>query len=318
MSSSPKKIFVFSGQGSQYYQMGQVFYEKNTDFRNAMLDMDAIVKDLAGFSVVDALYHENRNKAEVFDQLAVSHPAIFMIEFALARSLMNANVIPDLTLGTSLGTYAAAAIAGCLSLEDALKVVVRQVKIFEEHSAQGAMIAILADQSLFSEEILRENGHIASYNFPTHFVVSLAQDKVDVVEQFLKQKQITFQRLPVRYPFHSPWIADARSPMLELLQSIDLKPASIPVVCCAQNGIFNHLPSDFFWRIAHEPIHFQQTIANLERDGTYQYIDVGPAGTLATFLKYGLPKTSTSKAFTIMTPFGRELDNFAAVASLAN
>ena len=294
--------------------MGKVLYEKNARFRDCMHRMDAIALELSGLSVVNTLYNDGRNKAEVFEQLSLSNPAIFMVEYALAQTLINANTFPDLVLGTSMGTFAAAAVSGCLSMEDALNAVIKQAQIFEENCVKGSMIAILADQSLYhQEDALRSNSHIASFNFPTHFVISIVHDRVSRVENFLREKQITYQKLPVNFAFHSPWIDEARIPTQLFFQSLEFKPASIPIVCCAHTTILNQLPPNFFWDVAQEPVRFQQTIGNLERDGHYQYIDVGPAGTLATFLKYGLPKQSSSKVFTIMTPFGQDLENLAAV-----
>jgi hypothetical protein len=73
------------------------------------------------------------------------------------------------------------------------------------------------------------------------------------------------------------------------------------------------LPGDFFWRIVRQPIRFRDTIALLERRGACRYIDVGPGGTLATFVKYGLPAGSRSTTHPILTPFGQDQKNLAAL-----
>jgi len=67
------------------------------------------------------------------------------------------------------------------------------------------------------------------------------------------------------------------------------------------------------------PIRFRESTARLEQRGACRYIDVGPAGTLATFLKYGLPATATSTVHSILTPFGFDQKNLAALlASVSN
>jgi hypothetical protein len=73
------------------------------------------------------------------------------------------------------------------------------------------------------------------------------------------------------------------------------------------------LPGDYFWDAVRQPIRFRETTAQLERQGPRRYIDVGPAGTLATFLKYGLPATTRSTVHAILTPFGADRKNLAAV-----
>lgn len=306
---------MFSGQGSQYFQMGQALYQEKPNFREWMRRMDAIVFDLSGYSVVDTLYNNSHGKNEIFDRTLLSHPAIFMVQYALAQTLIEADIKPDMTLGTSLGAFAAAAIAGYFSVEDALKAVVNQAKIFEAHCQKGGMIAILAAPQLYQENILKNNSEIASYNFSTHFVISAKHDRLKEIEAFLREKHLTFQRLPVSFAFHSQWIEEAKAPYQNYLQSLPHKSATIPMVCCASSTTLNSLTPDYFWTIAREPIRFQQTIAQLEIDGTYEYIDVGPAGTLATFLKYALPSTSTSTVLQTLTPFWFDLKKFTAIKS---
>src|SRR6266404_8409287 len=112
-------VFMFSGQGSHYFQMGRALYESNPVFAHWLDRMDKVVHDLTGRSVLTVLYGE-RSKAEPFVDITATHPAIFMVEYALAQALMEKGVVPDYTLGTSLGSFAAASVSGCLSMEDAL------------------------------------------------------------------------------------------------------------------------------------------------------------------------------------------------------
>jgi malonyl CoA-acyl carrier protein transacylase len=71
--------------------------------------------------------------------------------------------------------------------------------------------------------------------------------------------------------------------------------------------------------VVRRPIRFRETTARLEQQGSRRYIDVGPAGTLATFLKYGMSAATRSTAHGILTPFGLDQKNLAAVlASIRN
>jgi len=103
---------MFSGQGSQYFKMGHALFVHDPIFRDWMVRLDGIVRELSGSSVVDALYSTDRGKGEIFARTLVTHPAIFMVEYSLAQSLIHANVEPDITLGASLGSFAAAVVAG--------------------------------------------------------------------------------------------------------------------------------------------------------------------------------------------------------------
>jgi hypothetical protein len=69
------------------------------------------------------------------------------------------------------------------------------------------------------------------------------------------------------------------------------------------------------WNAVRKPIEFERTVAGLEKRGRLDYVDVGPAGTLATFLKYALPSTSASRIYSILSPFGMELKNYDRLIS---
>jgi acyl transferase domain-containing protein len=75
----------------------------------------------------------------------------------------------------------------------------------------------------------------------------------------------------------------------------------------------NQPSAGHLWRVVRQPIRFMAAIQELERADTYRYIDVGPASTLATFLKYGLPKSSRSDVYPLLSPYGQEEKNLAAL-----
>lgn len=311
--NKPKTVFMFSGQGSQYFQMGQQLFGENAIFRNSMQEMDQLVRQSAGYSVLDSLYQPGRSKGDPFDQIHLSYPAIFMVEYALAKVLIEAGLQPELTMGASMGSFAAATVSGCITMPDALAMVVKHAQLFESYCENGSMIAILASPDVYQEAVLANHSVIAAHNYDNHFVVAAKHDKLAEIEDFLRARALTFQRLPVKYAFHSPWIELARSAAQDSLKDLPVSPARIPIACCVHAKPITELTEDYFWRTAREPIRFQALVNDLESSGHYHYIDVGPAGTLATFLKYLLPTGSASRATTILSPWGREQDRLAAL-----
>jgi len=313
--SATETVFMFSGQGSQYFQMGKELYEHDDTFREWMCRLDDLALRTAGRSVLETLYSEAYGKGQPFDRTLLTHPAIFMVEYSLAQSLIHAGVEPDLVLGASLGSFAAAAVAGFIDVEDALVAVIRQAMTLEESSEPGGMIAVLADPSLYSEEFLGGRSELAAVNFSSHFVVSAKPAELTLIEAGLKERDISHQRLPVSLPFHSRWMDPAKAPFASFMESIRCKPGRLPLVCCDLTESLTALPESYFWNVVRRPIRFRETIGRLEQGGARRYIDVGPAGTLATFFKYGKPANSTSTVHSILTPFGRDQKNLAAVAA---
>lgn len=308
-----KTVFVFSGQGSHYYRMGQPLFDSDPLFRDHMIRLDTLAHSISGAHVLDAVFAGNMS--DNFNDILLTHPAIFMIEYALALRLIASGVVPDAVLGVSLGTFAAAAIAACMDEESAMRAVIAQATAFQNNCNPGGMLAILNTPSLHaSEHFLAHHSELAAVHFDKHFVVAAPALELDAIEVELKHRGIAHQRLAVSFAFHSHWIDDARAAFLNAIHDLILLPAKVPLVCCERAGtIITAMTHEDLWGIARKPIRFLDTVSQLDGEGPCRYIDVGPSGTMATFLKYALPAGSASTAHAVLTPYGQDMRNLTAL-----
>lgn len=305
-----KIVFMFSGQGSHYFQMGRALYDHDMVFKAEMQRMDALLRDRYRLSIIDVLYKEEHRKGMPFNRTFWTNPAIVMVELALAKSLMSRGIRPDVLLGSSLGTFTAAVVAGACSWEEALVGVIEQALTLEANCPPGSMTAVVAPAALFNDLGWSKHGEIAGISYPSHFVVSSTVSGMELIEREAKARQLVYQRLEVSYAFHSRWLEPAKEALLSQANPLLLRRPSIPIMCCANPGMVpDVVPVDYFWSVARKPIQFMQALGILEQTGPWQYIDVGPAGTLANFVKQNLAPQSPSRHHTVMTPFGSELKN---------
>jgi acyl transferase domain-containing protein len=311
MPTASKTVFMFSGQGSHYFQMGRSLFEAEPRFRDCMTRLDALVRDSIGASVIETLYSPTNDITATFARTRLTHPAIYMVEYSTAQTLIDAGVTPDIVLGTSLGSFAAATVAGFIALEDALNAVIRHALAIEEHCQPGGMIAVLADPALYEEKFLRSECECAGVNFSSHFVVSATQEQCTRIQNQLDARAVAWQRLAVSHAFHSRWIDDARVHFESFMKTVPLKGGTLPLVCCDRAAILSKLHPVYFWDVTRHPIRFPEAIARLEQTGPYRYIDVGPSGTLATILKYVLAPTSRSVAHATLAQYGDDLKRLA-------
>jgi acyl transferase domain-containing protein len=310
--------FMFSGQGSQYYHMGRELFDGHATFRSKMIEMDKIAADVTGCSIVDALYYAGKAKDEPFDRTPLTNGALFMVEYALVEALIADGLAPDLLVSTSMGIFAAAAVASVISVEDALTATMKLGSILDAQCRKGAMLALLADSKLYEQmDALKAGTELAALNFASHFVVSTTHDYLGTLLPILTGKGIAFSKLPVSVAFHSRWIDDAEDAALTLFSGLRYRSPRIPLVCCGQTTTLETPGPEHLWSSLRHPIRFSATIARLESEGPRCYIDVGPAGTLATFLKRSLARDSRSRTIPLLTPFGTGFKNYTALKSAA-
>lgn len=317
MSGNPT-VFMFSGQGSHYYQMARDLFESEPTFKKHLLRLDDVARRALERSIVEILYDDRRRKADLFTRTLYTSPALFMIQWALASTLREHGVRPDFLLGASLGSYVAAAVGGCFDAEDGLRVVIEQAQILESTCPRGGMLAVLAPPALYHDTaVLRENSELAGVNFASHFVLASSPESLDAIEHVLASKEITSQRLAVSFAFHSKWIDDAERPFRAALRALRYGRSDVPIICTADASRVDVVGEDRLWRAARMPILFKTSVDYLETNGSYRYVDLGPSGTLAAFVKYNLRSDSRSEVFATVTPFGQSVHNLRRVTAHA-
>jgi acyl transferase domain-containing protein len=290
---SDSTVFVFGGHGAQHYQMGKTFFEAGGLFAALMRSMDQIVLDATGRSVIAALYGE-RAHSERFDDLGLTHPAIFMVEYALARTLIERGIEPDMTFGVSLGSMVAATVAGCWSMEAALTIVLEHAAWIGEHCQPGGMIAVLSSKRLSEAALEHHRAVVAASYGPEHFVLAGRASNLPQIEAWLRAEGMLFTRLPVAYPFHSPWLlADDANDTAPPHPTVS-RPPRLPLACCAAGGFIEAPSGRYLWEAAVQPIRFDSTLAVVEAKGPHRYIDLSPSGTLASIMRYNIDDSLSS------------------------
>ncbi|WP_031040672.1 ACP S-malonyltransferase [Streptomyces sp. NRRL F-5650] len=298
-------VFMFSGQGSQYYQMARDLYENEPAFTTAMDRLDSVARDELGASVVARIYDDGRSRAQPFLETAVTHPAIVMVELALAEMLMSEGIQPDVLLGASLGEFVGAVLAGVLDESDCLRLLIRQARALDD-CPRGGMLAVLGPPSLHAELAeLRDGTDLAARNYDQHFVVSGSEEALAAAEARLRRLDVPYQRVPVEQAFHSRLMDPAYAACAAAMEGVRLGAPRLPLVSCAAGAAVTELTAGHFWTVAREPIEFQRAVAHLEEQGPHRYLDLGPSGTLHNFVRNNLGQQPRSVSFPLLSPFGR-------------
>ncbi|CDK98849.1 putative enzyme involved in polyketide synthesis [Magnetospirillum gryphiswaldense MSR-1 v2] len=297
-------IFCFAGQGSQYFGMAGQLLAENAVFRHWMLAGDAIVAARHGFSVLAEIQGGGKRVSQPFDRMEASHPAIFLVQYALAKVLQDHGLRPHMLLGVSLGEIVAQAIAGMISFEAALTLVADQPNLFRRTCPPGGMVAVLAPATLHADNpVLAARSEMAGITSPNHFILSALAEDLDEIEAELRRREVVFQRLPVPFAFHSRFIDAAQAECLAATALVRRETPFWPVWSCCTAGLTGTAMPDLIWRIVRQPMRVAHSVAILEQQGAV-YVDLSPSGTLATVLRQCLQPGSPSKLLSVLSPFG--------------
>lgn len=304
-------VYMFSGQSSQYHQMGRELYDRHPRFRMWMEHCDEIAAPLIGCSLCDLLYRDG-NKGIPFDRLLHTNPALIAFEYSLARVLMEAGAKPDYLLGYSLGELSAMIVGGALSLEQGIEFAVDYARLIESESPPAAMLAVIDAPDIESRYPDQLAGcWVTARNFDRHIVITGPVDAIERLRDTLRRDGVAHQVLAVNYGFHTEMQQPLETRFMVLARNLDFNPLRIPMVSSFDGAIYDSSTDtegwqQHLWATFRHPVAFDTTIRGLLDRNDFHFLDVGPSGTLATFVKYLLPADSASMFTDVINPSGRD------------
>ncbi len=221
--------FLFPGQGSQYVNMARGVYAEEAAFRSQVDLCSELLKPQLGFDLRSALFCAGEPSDQDSQRLAetwITQPALFVIEFALARLWMSWGIRPAAMIGHSLGEFVAACLAGTLSLEDALSAVASRGRLMQSAPA-GAMLAVALSEP---EAVSRLSGalSLAAINGPRQCVLSGPEDAIAGLQTSLSRDEVLCHRLHTSHAFHSASMDSILESFIDVMARFQLKPPSIP------------------------------------------------------------------------------------------
>ncbi|WP_186001813.1 type I polyketide synthase [Corallococcus sp. Z5C101001] len=282
-------VFLFSGQGSQYVDMGRGLYEQEPAFR---AEVDACAEKLKphlGLDLRTVLYPppEGREQATgKLKQTSLTQPALFVIEYALAKLWASWGVTPQAMVGHSIGEYVAACLSGVFSLDDALALVATRGRLMQSLPS-GAMLSVKMPLEAL-KPLMDARLSVAAINAPGFIVVAGPTDAVDALQATLEARKVEVSRLHTSHAFHSTMM----DPIVEeFRQAVGKVARKEPKDLYLSNVTGTWVtPEDAvspaYWaRHLRDAVRFQDSAAQLLGDPEHVFLEVGPGNALATLVR---------------------------------
>ncbi|MEV0198799.1 SDR family NAD(P)-dependent oxidoreductase [Nonomuraea sp. NPDC050691] len=280
----PQVAFLFSGQGSQYGGMAAELYRNEPVFREAIDECAAIL------DVREQIFATGEEADEALRQTSLTQPALFTVEYALARLWLSLGVEPAAMIGHSIGEYAAATIAGVFTLPDALRLVAARGRLIQG-MPPGSMLAV----QLMPDEIapmLPDDVSVATINGPGTCVVAGPSESIRELAEMLEEEGIGCTPLRTSHAFHSAMMEPMLGEFRELVAAVEPAAPSLPFLSNVTGTWITaaEATDPSYWaRHVREPVRFGDCVSTLLADGEWIMIECGPGRQLSGLADTQLP-----------------------------
>ena len=282
-------VFMFSGQGSQYVDMGLELYETESEFREHIDRCSEILQSHLSLDLRDILYPKEGNIEELaqhLKQTSITQPALFTIEYSLAKLWMSWGVQPAALVGHSIGEYVAACLAGVFSLEDALSLVATRGRLMQELPG-GSMLAVpLSEKDI--EQFLNENLSLSAVNSPSICTVSGENEAVEDLEEELSKNNINCRHLHTSHAFHSKMMDPIIDAFVERAKQVNFDTPRIPIVSTVTGTwvTSDEIMAPVYWaKNLRQTVRFSDCVQELLKEPNRVLLEVGPGQTLSTLVR---------------------------------
>jgi acyl transferase domain-containing protein len=285
---APSLVFLFAGGGSQHPGMGRGLYEHEAVFRAAADECLRAIPASARETVQRLLFGDLAapEHGERLERPSLMLPALFTVEYALAKLLESFGIVPDAMIGHSLGEYVAATLGGTFTVDQVLPTLLCRGELLE--AIEGGVVLSVA----LSADEVHALGHadlsLTAANAPSLCAVAGTAEAVARLEADLTRRGVEFQRLRIGVAAHSHLLDPILDRYRAVVRSLRLQPAKRPWVSNVTGDWVDAqrvADPDYWVEHLRRTVRFQDGIATLLAGGERVFLEIGPGKALTSLAR---------------------------------
>jgi phthiocerol/phenolphthiocerol synthesis type-I polyketide synthase E len=277
---SERVVFLFPGQGAQHIGMARGLYESQPVFAEHFDQCAAGFREELNIDLRAEIFEGTARNLERTDR---TQPALFTVEYALAKLIEIYGVRPSAMAGHSIGEYVAATIAGVFDLPTAVKTVSLRARLM--HSApRGVMVAVALSPDAIAE-YLSPDVDLATVNDPGGCVVAGSDEDIRRFSERLAEAGVVARRVRTSHAFHSRLMEPVLPEFQGFLSRLTLRAPQVPLLSNVTGTWMSdtEATSAATWaRQIRATVRFADELDALLTDPHRVLVEVGPGGTLTS------------------------------------
>lgn len=279
-------VFVYSGNGCQWFTMGKVLLESSAEFGSTIDHLDTLFKPMAGFSLREELEGLNGDHLELTE---VAQPTLFALQVGLTNLLTSHGIMPSAVIGHSVGEVAAAWASGALTLEQAVNVIYLRSYHQGMTRGLGAMMAAsltLSELKQWLQDERFDRIELAGRNSETGVTLAGPSDQIHTLQHALSEHKHFARVLPLDYAFHSAAMDRIEEGLLNDLRGLSPQDTRIPMYSSVIGDEIagTELTAEYWWDNIRQPVNFHPAISELIQQGANVFTEVGAHPVLHRYL----------------------------------
>ena len=278
LETKDKIVFIFSGQGPQWFAMGRQLLESEPLFKENIEKLEKMLAVHADWSLIEELSRDEETSK--ISETNIAQPAIFAIQIALYEMWKAMGVHPKAVVGHSIGEVAAGYVSGALTLEQAVLLIFNRSRVQFKATDKGKMLAVGISHEAAQELIKGKEDRVSvgAVNGPEMVALSGDTDVIEEIAADCDSKDIFHKLLVVRVPFHSHHMEPLKEELLASLGEFKTKATNIPFYSTVAGGIVKgeDLNPMYWFKNVREAVLFTDAIDAQIKDGFDTFIELGP------------------------------------------